>query len=1011
MFGSSKDENHTAIPSSPPPEPQRQQSPVGLAKRLSKKVIPGLPRAGTFKRQQSELRDRLVPTANVDERRTVSVDRRTRGSGRNSSAGITASARLSAPNFSESTQAIDTVIGGSSLSREATREEVPRQEYVEVEKEPSLVETRSISSDKNDEDDKKIQEELESKWILNLSMHFRDKSKREKFFVTYAETPTYWRRVTISLDYRDAPEGSLEEELETTRFQRDKSARIYEAIRESLPDIQFYPTVTNLKLQTENERLHVHVVEDLAEIISYPPVKAIKHLNCRRYREQELIFESHLSGFVYKVRKDGEVFIKKEIPGPDTVDEFLYEINALHQLSGSRSVIQFGGVVLDNNGELVKGLLISFAEKGALIDTLYDGEGKLLWLRRERWARQIIQGLSEIHEAGFVQGDFTLSNIVIDKDDNAKIIDINRRGCPVGWEPPEVAAILDGSQRISMYIGVKSDLYQLGMVLYALATQQDEPENHRPLRLETFPPEIPDYFLDICRRCLSINPRARSQASILLSLFPPVSEHENDTASSVSHPTIVDAFHVDDLQFSDGHNYPTRNVTGYSNLPYLEKPMDYEYAITDTSDDSDYYPRRGRSPAVPFRRGDNLPFEIPLPPSSSGSDATDSPTTSAAEELTPVASKVYLEEKDVVYLNDSIYGTSQEELDEEKEQQAYDFSAEKEDVKPDIQGQSVAHEEIASIPISLHSQLLPETEGKTDANHLDSDYLRNDVPDPVGYIPQCAATNISVDSSKEFHEDKEPIIVSVVDSSEQPEATSGTALTDELHINPETSPEIESRIKPNDEPEIGIVTSFMNEPELNSVILSSDEQDIVPVAMSKNELHEDVPVIMVPETCCHRTLLLESPDLKSDTLREPATEQIRISPLVSEQTMDYTASLEDELPSRTEPEDEPEIVRLHAPAISQYITKDTAQTEQDCSQETVLKSEQAQESIGLEYARDQTPHQHVEDQLISSPPETTETLSTPETHSRPDTAGTRRTSSEHPDLAFIGMHIEHSSIS
>lgn len=36
--------------------------------------------------------------------------------------------------------------------------------------------------------------------------------------------------------------------------------------------------------------------------------------------------------------------------------------------------------------------------------------------------------------AGFVQGDFTLSNIVIDSNDDAKIIDINRRGCPVGWE-------------------------------------------------------------------------------------------------------------------------------------------------------------------------------------------------------------------------------------------------------------------------------------------------------------------------------------------------------------------------------------------------------------------------------------------------------------------------------------------------------------------------------------------------------------------------------------------------
>jgi hypothetical protein len=97
-------------------------------------------------------------------------------------------------------------------------------------------------------------------------MHFRDKSNREKFFVTYrepCETEIVWRRVTISLDYRKAPEDSLEMELTKTKFQRDKSAKIYEAIRDSLSAIRFYDTVTNLKLQTTDGRLHVHVAEDL----------------------------------------------------------------------------------------------------------------------------------------------------------------------------------------------------------------------------------------------------------------------------------------------------------------------------------------------------------------------------------------------------------------------------------------------------------------------------------------------------------------------------------------------------------------------------------------------------------------------------------------------------------------------------------------------------------------------------------------------------------------------------
>lgn len=231
-----------------------------------------------------------------------------------------------------------------------------------------------------------------------------------------------------------------------------------------------------------------------------------------------------MSGFVYRVRVGDSVLIKKEIPGPDTIDEFLYEINALSRLEFSEHVIDFHGIVVDDDGQFVKGLLISFAEKGALIDILFE-HGKELkadipWVTRAKWARQIIHGLADIHESGFVQGDFTLSNIVVDEDDDAKIIDINRRGCPVGWEPPEVTPLTESGQRIFMYIGTKSDIYQLGMVLWALAMQDDEPESRRRERPLSLPPSvsIPRWYRFAVTSCLSEDPRKRLHASHLLRL-------------------------------------------------------------------------------------------------------------------------------------------------------------------------------------------------------------------------------------------------------------------------------------------------------------------------------------------------------------------------------------------------------------------------------------------------------------------------------------------------------------
>lgn len=586
---------------------------AGLIRRVSRKVVPGLPRAQTFKRQQSELRDNLEPHEPTPaERRAVSVDRRVHASIAGSQ--TMSNPRTSAPDFLHND--VESVVPSlPSLPQSpigekmmdsigdlrSSPEAIPEEDMPHVPDTISLADAASMTTSQYDA---LIHEELEHLWILNLSMHFRDKSKREKFFVTYRERDTLWRRVTISLDYRSAPDNSLEMDLLHTKFQRDKSAKIYEAIRESLVDIQFYDTVTNLKLQTTDGRLHVHVVEDVNEIIHYPTVRMISHLRCRRIKEQDIEFDSHMSGFVYKVRVNGETLIKKEIPGPDTVDEFLYEINALNRLRHSHNVIRFYGVIVDDNDDHVKGLLIDYAEQGALIDVIFDHDHQLSWPRRERWARQIVEGLSEIHEAGFVQGDFTLSNIVIDDDDNAKIIDINRRGCPVGWEPPEATPLIESNQRISMYIGVKSDLYQLGMVLWALAAQEDEPESHgRPLQLGT-ELEVPQWYRTVVETCLAEDPRVRAQAFYLLGMFPDPQETDADWARRNPPSISVD----------DGFSVQEYFVEGYSKFgrPRIRtiQPHDWSYVsemshtyvepATGMSNEPYYYPTRGRSPPSPL---------------------------------------------------------------------------------------------------------------------------------------------------------------------------------------------------------------------------------------------------------------------------------------------------------------------------------------------------------------------------------------------------------------------------
>ncbi|OJD17449.1 serine/threonine protein kinase [Emergomyces pasteurianus Ep9510] len=475
---------------------------------VSSGVGVGLPRHATFKRQNSEQRDRLYPIEG-GFRRALSVDRRRPLSyHRTRTPPPVPSTRLSAPEvqYHDNDLALPSWMDNSPLHTPAHYE---FGTYTDG----------TFSIDGEDAEDM-LEIEMDRKWILNLSMHFRDRSEREKFFVTYAETLNKWRRVTVSCDYRNAEPDSLEQDLEKLYYQRDKNARIYESIRDSLPEIQFYDTVTNLRLETSDGRLHVHVTEDINEIIPYPPISTVEYLELGFVRESDLSFVSHLSGFAYQVKLNGNDYVKKEIPGPDMVNEFLYEINALYALIGSQSVIQLKAIVVDDDMMTTKGLLINFAKKGSLVELIYDHRGTIEWARRARWARQIIEGLAEIHEAGFVQGDLTVSNIVVDVNDDAKIIDINRRGCPVGWEAPEFTKLLESKQKISMYIGVKSDLYQLGMTLWALAMEIDEPGSQTRPFLIPVDMKIPDYYRSIVDICLSTSPQSRLPAKELLSLFP-----------------------------------------------------------------------------------------------------------------------------------------------------------------------------------------------------------------------------------------------------------------------------------------------------------------------------------------------------------------------------------------------------------------------------------------------------------------------------------------------------------
>lgn len=216
---------------------------------------------------------------------------------------------------------------------------------------------------------------------------------------------------------------------------------------------------------------------------------------------------------------DGQVLARKDISGPDHVRQFVKEIRALGDLRNSRFIIHLDGVVLSQDGKRVKGFLMPLCEGGTLDDVIYDNAGSLPWSQRLKWGYQIVNALLQIHETGIVHGNLNLSKIALDDNDDINIFGFGSLEIDTGWEPPETEQFIQHGGGLRMYQSPKSDIYQLGMVLWALASQVYDPESSaKPLQL-TEEMETSEWYKFIVELCLSPNPRLRPYATTLLLLW------------------------------------------------------------------------------------------------------------------------------------------------------------------------------------------------------------------------------------------------------------------------------------------------------------------------------------------------------------------------------------------------------------------------------------------------------------------------------------------------------------
>ncbi len=71
---------------------------------------------------------------------------------------------------------------------------------------------------------------------------------------------------------------------------------------------------------------------------------------------------------------------------------------------------------------------------------------------KEQWARQIRETVAELHAAGIIWGDAKAGNVMVDKDDNAWIVDLGGGYTP-GWvDSGKVGTVAGDMQGVHMIV-------------------------------------------------------------------------------------------------------------------------------------------------------------------------------------------------------------------------------------------------------------------------------------------------------------------------------------------------------------------------------------------------------------------------------------------------------------------------------------------------------------------------------------------------------------------------------
>ena len=300
----------------------------------------------------------------------------------------------------------------------------------------------------------------------------------------------------------------------------DKENAIADALDDIIPNISFfYPAVTRIALKTVNGILTTVITEGVDEIVSYLPIPShLSHISTVPINELRKV--TSLDFDVDRVKWRNEAFAFKKT-GEDVAGT-IRELTILDKLYNSPNIIDIKAIVV-NQDSAIRGFLMPYMHAGNLEDVFFkvhpdagvlnvDDKPAFDWSIKLTWACQVAQGVVDLHAIAAYNGDLKPQNVVLGPTGQAILIDFLSIGFSHDFAAPEVLA-KHTDPTLELVLNGPSDIYSLGLILYALAEEKADAARI-PLWRDG---STPGWYRDIVQRCLHLDPVARPSAVEVLS--------------------------------------------------------------------------------------------------------------------------------------------------------------------------------------------------------------------------------------------------------------------------------------------------------------------------------------------------------------------------------------------------------------------------------------------------------------------------------------------------------------